>query len=66
MGQLFARGEGLSSSLFVSLVTWLLFRVVIGRVARMITALLGTVWWEGPVVIRRVSRLAGTPGRRPA
>jgi hypothetical protein len=63
MLQPFARGELLSSSLFISRVAWLLLDTVLGR---MITALLGTVCWDGPLVTRRVSRLASTPGPGPA
>ena len=65
MGQLFARCERLSSPLFVSSVAWLLLDVVLGRVARTITALLGPACWEGPLVTRRVSTLVA-PGLGPA
>lgn len=66
MLQLFARGEPLSSSLFISWVAWLLLDMVLGRVTSMSTALLGTVCWDGPLVTRRVSTFASAPGLSPA
>ena len=61
MGQQSARGERLISTQFVSLVTCFLFEVVL--VARTITALLGPVCGDGPLVTWRVITLvAQGPG----